>query len=59
MGHEEEFVKAFITSEKRARWVQFLSTPKRRKEILARLSRGEINVQEATQFLSQLKGDRP
>ena len=28
-----------------------------RQEILARLSRGEINVQEATQFLSQLKGD--
>lgn len=31
----------------------------RRQEILARLSRGEINVQEATQLLSQLKGDRP
>jgi len=30
----------------------------RRQEILARLSRGEINVQEATQNLSQLKGDR-
>jgi hypothetical protein len=29
----------------------------RRQEILARLSRGEINVQEATQLLSQLKGD--
>lgn|ERR1051325_8287797 len=29
----------------------------RRQEILARLSRGEINVQEATQYLSQLKGD--
>jgi len=29
-----------------------------RQEILARLSRGEINVQEATQLLSQLKGDR-
>ena len=28
-----------------------------RQEILARLSRGEINVQEATQLLSQLKGD--
>jgi hypothetical protein len=36
--------------------VDDLST--RRQEILARLSRGEINVQEATQFLSQLKGDR-
>lgn len=30
----------------------------RRQEILARLSRGEINVQEATKLLSQLKGDR-
>jgi hypothetical protein len=30
----------------------------RRQEILARLSRGEINVQEATKYLSQLKGDR-
>ena len=28
-----------------------------RQEILARLSRGEINVQEATRLLSQLKGD--
>lgn len=39
MGHEEAFVQAFITSEKRARWAQFLSSPKRRKEILARLNR--------------------
>ncbi|MFT3891740.1 MAG: DUF2089 domain-containing protein [Anaerolineales bacterium] len=36
--------------------VDDLST--RRQEILARLSRGEVNVQEATQLLSQLKGDR-
>lgn len=28
----------------------------RRQEILARLSRGEINVQEATNLLSQIKG---
>jgi hypothetical protein len=28
-----------------------------RQEILARLSRGEINVQEATRLLSQVKGD--
>jgi hypothetical protein len=38
MGHEEAFVKAFITSEKQARWAQFLSSSKRRKEILARLN---------------------
>jgi hypothetical protein len=30
----------------------------RRQEILAQLSRGEINVQEATKYLSQLKGDK-
>ena len=30
----------------------------RRQEILAQLGRGEINVQEATRLLSQLKGDR-
>jgi hypothetical protein len=29
----------------------------RRQEILSRLSRGEINVQEATRYLSELKGD--
>jgi len=31
--------------------------PNRRQEILAQLSRGEINVQEATRLLSQIKGD--
>jgi len=30
----------------------------RRQEILAQLSRGEINVQEATILLSQIKGDK-
>ena len=30
----------------------------RRQEVLAQLSRGEINVQEATKLLSQIKGDR-
>ena len=30
----------------------------RRQEILAQLSRGELNVQEATKLLSQLKGDK-
>jgi hypothetical protein len=29
----------------------------RRQEILAQLSRGEVNVQEATKLLSQIKGD--
>ncbi|MEO7840297.1 MAG: DUF2089 domain-containing protein [Anaerolineales bacterium] len=30
----------------------------RRQDILAQLSRGEINVQEATKLLSQSKGDK-
>ena len=30
----------------------------RRQEILAQLSRGEINVQAATKLLSQIKGDK-
>jgi hypothetical protein len=30
-----------------------------RQEILAKLSRSEINVQEATKLLSQIKGDHP
>jgi hypothetical protein len=31
----------------------------RRQEVLARLSRGEINVQEAAKLLSQIKGEQP
>lgn len=38
MGHEEAFAKAFIASEKRARFIQFLANPKRRKEMLNRLN---------------------
>ena len=30
----------------------------RRQEVLARLSRGEIDVQEATRLLSQIKGEK-
>lgn len=37
MNHEEAFTKAFITSEKRARFIQALANPKRRKEMLERL----------------------
>lgn len=39
MNHEEAFAKAFITSEKRARFIQYLADPKRRKDMLDRLSR--------------------
>lgn len=39
MDHEAAFAKAFLASEKRARFVQFLADPKRRKEMLDRLNR--------------------
>lgn len=38
MNHEEAFAKAFIASEKRARFIQLLANPRRRKEMLARLN---------------------
>jgi len=38
MGHEEAFVKAFLLSEKRARWAQYLGNAKRRKEVLHQLN---------------------
>ena len=40
MGHEEAFTKAFILSAKRARFIQFLSDPRRRREALERLGAG-------------------
>ncbi len=39
MDHEVAFVQAFLASPKRARWAQFLASPKRRWEILGRLGR--------------------
>lgn len=39
MGHEEAFAKAFLPSEKRARFIQFLAQPKRRPEMLSQLNR--------------------
>jgi len=39
MDHEAAFAKAFLPSEKRARFVQYLANPKRRKEMLERLNR--------------------
>jgi hypothetical protein len=40
MTQEEAFTKAFVLSEKRARFIQGLSNPRHRKETLAQLSRG-------------------
>jgi hypothetical protein len=39
MDHEAAFARAFITSEKRARFLQYLGDPRRRPEMLERLSR--------------------
>ncbi len=39
MEHEAAFAKAFLVSEKRARFIQFLADGKRRKEMLERLNR--------------------
>lgn len=38
MDHEAAFVKGFLASAKQARWAQFLSNSKRRKEILNQLN---------------------
>jgi hypothetical protein len=38
MDHEAAFAKAFLASEKRARFIQYLADPKRRKEMLDRLN---------------------
>ncbi len=39
MNHEEAFAKAFLPSEKRARFIQLLAQPRRRKEMLSQLNR--------------------
>jgi len=38
MDHEAAFTKAFIMSEKRARFIQALAQPRHRKELLERMS---------------------
>ncbi len=38
MNHEEAFVLTFVVAERRARYLEFLRNPKRRVEILRRLS---------------------
>jgi len=44
--HEAAFVKAFLPSEKRARWSQYLADRKRRGEILNRLNHHLPYIQE-------------
>jgi hypothetical protein len=39
MNHEEAFAKAFLPSEKRARFIQHLADPRKRREMLERLNR--------------------
>lgn len=55
LSAEEAFVKAFLTSEKRARFLQFLANPRRRKEILAKLNRDLPFMRE---FASTVPGDQ-
>jgi hypothetical protein len=38
LNHEEAFAKAFLPSEKRARFIQLLAQPRRRKEMLVQLN---------------------
>lgn len=38
MDHEAAFAKAFLPSEKRARFIHYLADPKRRREMLDRLN---------------------
>jgi hypothetical protein len=38
MNHEEEVIKAFILPNKRNRYLEFLTTPKRRKKFIAQLA---------------------
>ncbi|BDU69693.1 hypothetical protein GETHOR_17940 [Geothrix oryzae] len=53
--HEEAFAKAFLPSEKRARFTQLLAQPKRRKEVLGQLSRGLPYLPE---FASEVPGPK-
>jgi len=72
LSAEEAFVKAFLTSEKRARFLQFLANPRRRKEILDKLNHdlpfmrefastvpGHQDFPEELEKLLQAKGAEP
>lgn len=72
MNHEEAFAKAFLPSEKRARFIQLLAQPRRRKEMLSQLNRhlpylsacasevpGEQDFPEALEKLLRAKGAGP
>lgn len=53
MTHEEAFAKAFLPSEKRARFIQYLSQPKRRKEMLTQL---DHHLPYAPAFATEVSG---
>lgn len=55
MNPEEAFAKAFIRSEKRARFIQFLAHPVHRKELLARMSH---DLPLLTDFATEVPGDQ-
>jgi len=53
MDHEAAFTKAFIRSEKRARFIQSLADPKKRKEALERMSHA---IPCMTEFATEVSG---
>lgn len=55
MGHEEAFVKAFIRSEKRARWAQALADHRRRGEFLDQLNQ---NLPYLHEFATDVPGSQ-
>ena len=72
MDHEAAFAKAFLPSEKRARFIQVLAQPRRRKEMLLQLNGrlpylpafatavpGEQDFPDALEKLLRAKGAGP
>ncbi len=55
MDHEAAFTKAFILSEKRARFIQALTAPRKRKEQLERMSQ---TLPYMPEFALEIPGDQ-
>ena len=55
MNHEEAFAKAFLPSEKRARFIQLLAQPRRRKEMLSQLNR---HLPYLSDFATEVPGEQ-
>ena len=55
MNHEEAFAKAFLPTEKRARFIQLLAQPRRRKEMLSQLNR---HLPYLADFATEVPGEQ-